>query len=469
MLLTISTTAKPATNLGYLLHKNPERLHEFNLAFGRAIVFYPEVTEDRCTAALVVEIDPIGLVRGRRGPAGEGRTLQQYVNDRPYVASSFLSVAIADVFGSALAGKSRERPELVNTVMPFEATVSVVRSRGAGGEDLLRKLFEPLGYQVGVERHALDEAFPDWGESPYFSLKLAAAKTLKELLTHLYVLIPVLDNDKHYWIGDAEVEKLLRHGEGWLSAHPEKEAITRRYLKHRRTLIDDALAQLTDESGADSDDDLDVQPNEEEEVERKLSLNEQRLGAVIGVLKQTGANSVLDLGCGEGRLLSSLLSEKQFGQIVGMDVSHRSLEIAVDKLRFDRMPPLQKQRLKLIQGSLMYRDKRLENFDAAAVVEVIEHLDPPRFAAFERVLFEFAKPRSVIITTPNSEYNEKWETLPAGEFRHKDHRFEWTRQQFESWSNSAAERFDYTVRFVPIGPEDPTLGAPTQMAVFTAK
>jgi 3' terminal RNA ribose 2'-O-methyltransferase Hen1 len=234
-------------------------------------------------------------------------------------------------------------------------------------------------------------------------------------------------------------------------------------------LIDDALAQLTDESGADSDDDLDVQANEEEEVERKLSLNEQRLGAVIGVLKQTGANSVLDLGCGEGRLLSSLLPEKQFSQIVGMDVSHRSLEIAVDKLHFDRMPPLQKQRLKLIQGSLMYRDKRLENFDAAAVVEVIEHLDPPRFAAFERVLFEFAKPRSVIITTPNSEYNEKWETLPAGEFRHKDHRFEWTRQQFESWSNSAAERFDYTVRFVPIGPEDPTLGAPTQMAVFTAK
>ena len=467
MLLTITTTHQPATDLGYLLYKNPARVHDFKLTFGRAHVFYPEATEERCTAALIVEVDPIDLVRGRRGPAGDGRTLQQYVNDRPYVASSFLSVAIADVYGSALAGKSRERPELVTAPIPLEAVISVVRSR-AGGEELLRKLFEPLGYGVETRGYPLDEAFPDWGQSPYYSLKLTATKTLQELLTHLYVLMPVLDNDKHYWIGDAEVEKLLRHGEGWLAAHPEKETITRRYLKHRRNLIDEALAQLTTDEEPQSDEDSD-EPTDEEQIEEKISLNEQRLGTVLGVLKQTGATRVLDIGCGEGRLLSLLLREKQFTEIIGMDVAHHSLEIAADKLHLDRLPPIQKQRIKLIQGSLLYRDARLYGFDAAAVVEVMEHLDPPRFAAFERVLFEFAKPKSVAVTTPNAEYNVKWETLPGGEFRHKDHRFEWTREQFRTWADSISNRFGYDVRFLPIGPEDTSVGAPTQMAVFTKK
>jgi 3' terminal RNA ribose 2'-O-methyltransferase Hen1 len=468
MLLTITTTHQPATDLGYLLYKNPARVHEFNLTFGRAHVFYPEVSEERCTAALLVEVDPIGLVRGRRGPAGEGRTLQQYVNDRPYVASSFLSVAIADVFGSALAGKSRERPELATTALPFETSVSVVRSR-AGGKELLRNLFEPLGYCVETRRHPLDEAFPDWGESPYYSLKLTAMKTLQQLLTHLYVLMPVLDNDKHYWIGDAEVDKLLRHGEGWLAAHPERETITRRYLKHRRSLVDDALAQLTTDEEPQVDESDSNELTDEEQVEQKLSLNEQRLGTVLGVLKQSGAARVLDVGCGEGRLLSLLLQEKQFSELIGMDVSHRSLEIAADKLHLDRLPPIQKQRIKLIQGSLLYRDNRLSGFDAAAVVEVIEHLDPPRLAAFERVLFEFAKPHSVVITTPNAEYNVKWETLPAGEFRHKDHRFEWTREEFRAWADSISNRFGYDVRFVLVGPEDATVGPPTQMGVFTRR
>src|SRR6266576_878773 len=156
MLLTITTTHQPATDLGYLLRKNPARVQSFEQSFGVAHVFYPEATAERCTAALLLEIDPVGLVRNRRGPAGEGRSLQQYVNDRPYVASSFLSVAIADVFGSALAGKSKERPDLVATAIPLEASVSVVRSRGAG-EELLRKLFEPLGYTVEAQRHPLDQ------------------------------------------------------------------------------------------------------------------------------------------------------------------------------------------------------------------------------------------------------------------------------------------------------------------------
>jgi 3' terminal RNA ribose 2'-O-methyltransferase Hen1 len=464
MLLTITTTHRPATDLGYLLYKNPAKLQTFELAFGIAHVFYPEATEDRCTAALLLDIDPVGLVRNRRGPSGDGFSLEQYVNDRPYAASSFLSVAIAEVFGSALSGNSRERPELVSRKLPFVARIPVVPCRG--GEAMLRKLFEPLGYEVFVKPHALDEQFPEWGEGRYWAVELRAEITLHDLLSHLYVLIPTLDGDKHYWIGDDEVEKLLRHGAGWLAGHPEKEQIVDRYLKRRRHLTRQAMERLLDEDQPDPDETESAHADEEIAVERKISLNEQRLGAVMAVLTSSGAAKVLDLGCSTGNLLRLLLADRQFEQIVGMDVSHRALEIAADKLHLDRLPPMQKQRINLIQGSLGYRDKRLAGFDAAAVVEVIEHLDPPRLMAFERVLFEFARPKTAVITTPNVEFNVKFETLPAGKFRHQDHRFEWTRAEFQAWGENIARRFNYAVRFVPIGPVDAQLGSPTQMAIF---
>ena len=464
MLFTITTTHQPATDLGYLLHKNPARLHSFALAFGEAHVFYPEATAERCTAALLLDVDPVGLVRNRRGPAGEGGTLEQYVNDRPYVASSFLSVAISRVLGSALGGRSKGKPELAAAPIPLRAKISVLPCRG--GERFLRRLFEPLGYDVVATRHPLDEVFPEWGESQYYTVELSGKVRLQDLLTHIYVLIPVLDNEKHYWVGDDEVEKLLRHGTHWLASHPENEEITKRYLKYRRDLAKDALARLVDEESPEADVVEVVHNNEEEAVERTLNLNEQRLNSVIAVLKSTNAKRVLDLGCGEGKLLRVLLEDRAFEEIVGVDVSHRALQIANERLRVERMPTRQRERLKLMQGSLMYRDQRLKGFDAAAVVEVIEHLDQPRLAAFERVLFEFAKPNAVVVTTPNVEYNVRFESLPAGVFRHKDHRFEWTRAEFSEWAHKIGERYGYAVRFLPVGPEDETVGAPTQMAVF---
>lgn len=465
MLLTITTTHRPATDLGHLLRKNPARAQRFELSYGAAHVFYPEAAEERCTAALLLEVDPIGLVRNRRGPAGEARTLEQYVNDRPYVASSFLSVAIAEVFGSALSGRSKERPDLVDLAIPLAATIAVLPCRG--GETFLRRLFEPLGYAVQVVPQVLDEKFPEWGDSPYFTVTLEGTTPLRALLAHLYVLVPVLDNEKHYWVGDDEVEKLLRHGEGWLAAHPERELIARRYLKHRGDLVSDALGRLTDEDDPEPDRREEAHAQEEARIEERLSLNEQRLGAVVAALKSTGARRVLDLGCGEGKLVRELLKVSAFAEIAAMDVSHRALEIARDRLRFDRLPPKQQERLRFLHGSLMYRDERLAGYDAAAVVEVIEHLDPPRLAAFERVLFEFARPAAVVITTPNAEYNVKWETLPAGKFRHKDHRFEWTRAEFQSWAAAIRQRFAYDVRFLPVGPDDAAVGPPTQMAIFT--
>ena len=464
VLLTITTTHRPATDLGYLLYKNPAKSQSFDLSFGRAHVLYPEAAEDCCTAALLLDIDPVGLVRNRRGPSGEGFALEQYVNDRPYVASSFLSVAIAQVFGSALSGTSRERPELAKTPIPLAVRLSVLPCRG--GEVLLRRLFEPLGYAVAAARHALDERFPDWGEGPYYTVELAHTLTIHDLLSHLYVLVPVLDDDKHYWIGEDEVEKLLRHGAGWLPTHPEREQIVRRYLKHRRHLERQALAQLLEEDQREVEETEQHHAEEEEQVEAKISLNEQRLSAVIDALRNAGAKRVLDLGCAYGNLLRRLLADQQFEQIVGLDVSHRALEIAGERLNLERLPERQRQRIQLLHGSLIYRDKRLEGFDAAAVVEVIEHLDPPRLAAFERVLFEFTKPKTVVVTTPNVEYNVMFPTLPAGKFRHRDHRFEWTRGQFQEWAGGVAKRFGYDVRFLPVGPEDGVVGSPTQMGVF---
>jgi 3' terminal RNA ribose 2'-O-methyltransferase Hen1 len=463
MLLTITSTTAPATDLGYLLHKNPSRLQSFPLSFGQAHVFYPEAKNERCTAALLLDVDPVALVRNRRRP-GEGGTLDQYVNDRPYVASSFLSVAIARVLGSALAGRSKGRPELTEVRMPLEAKISVLPCRG--GEGFLRRLFEPLGYEIVATGHELDEKFLEWGASSYYTVELRGNVRLQDLLTHLYVLVPVLDNEKHYWVGDEEIEKLLRHGSGWLASHPEKEEITKRYLKYRRDLAREALARLVDEESPDPDVTASVHNNEEEAIERPLNLNEQRINAVMAALKSCGPKRLVDLGCGEGKLLRALLEDRSIDAIVGLDVSHRALQIAQERLRLDRMPTRQRERLKLIQGSLMYRDKRLAGHDAATVIEVIEHLDQPRLTAFERVLFEFAKPTTVVLTTPNVEYNVRFETLPAGKLRHKDHRFEWTREQFKLWSEGIAKQHGYEVRLLPVGPEDAAVGAPTQMAVF---
>jgi 3' terminal RNA ribose 2'-O-methyltransferase Hen1 len=451
MLLTITTTHSPATDLGYLLGKHPDRFQTFELSFGRSQVFYPEATTECCTAALLLEIDPVKLVRG------QGTSLSQYVNDRPYVASSFLSVAIAKVFRSALSGQCKDQPELATLAMPLCAKLAVLPCRG--GVDFLARLFEPLGYTVTATPHILDEHFPEWGNSAYFSVELNATTTVQALLSHLYVLIPVLDEDKHYWVGADEVEKLLRHGEGWLNDHPEKAQITQRYLKRQKSLAQSALEQL----GAEESPELAV---EEIAIEKPISLNQVRQETVLATLKKYQAKRSIDLGCGEGKLIALLAKDNFFEQIGGMDVSYRSIEYAQQRLDRIFLSAAQQQRVQLFQGSLTYRDRRLADYDAATLIEVIEHLDESRLAALARVVFEFARPKLVLVTTPNSEYNIKFENLAVGKFRHHDHRFEWTRGEFQTWATDICQRFNYTVSFTDIGSVDPDVGAPTQMAIF---
>ncbi|GMW03967.1 MAG: 3' terminal RNA ribose 2'-O-methyltransferase Hen1 [Candidatus Hydrogenedentota bacterium] len=463
MLLTITNMRSPATDLGYLLHKNPARMHSKELPFGNVHVFYPEASDIRCTAAILLDIDPVGLVRGRAGSQGEGM-LDQYVNDRPYVASSLLSVALGRMFAQTMAGKCKDKPEIVDTVFDLEVRIPVIRARK--DNDILAELFTPLGYEVEATPLPLDTHYPEWGMSDYYSLTLRAALRVCDLLCHLYVLIPVLDYEKHYYVGEDEVEKLLRKGDGWLESHPLRDWIVQRYLKHQRRLTHLALDRLTADEGADPDEVNSERNVEDVAAEAPVRLHELRLQAVLRVLQDSGATSVIDLGCGDGKLLRLLLAQTQFSRIAGTDVCMQSLLRATDKLNLDRMPEMKRERITLFHGSLMYLDDRFKGYEAAAVVEVIEHMDEPRLKAFEQIVFGQTKPGLVVVTTPNAEYNVLFPTLLPGTFRHRDHRFEWSRAQFHEWSNRVAQTNGYRVRFDPIGPEDSVCGPPSQMAIF---
>jgi len=447
VLLTLTTTRPPATDLGYLLVKHPGKVHSFDVPTGTAYVMYPEATEDRCTAALLLDVDPQRL-RAQR----DSFDLGQYVNDRPYAASSLLAAALAKVFRSALRGVSKDRPELAAEPIPLAVRVPVLR----GTAELATRLFEPLGWQVTAEPIPLEPAIG--GDSRYLDLRLTGTIRLADALNHLYVLLPVLDDAKHYWVAPDEIEKLLRSGEGWLAGHPEKVLIARRYLAHKRTLADSALKRL----------EIDDEPTAEEEAElpvvRRAPLAEQRRDAVLAALHDVEAARVLDLGCGGGALLTALVKDRRFTEIVGCDVSAKALELAARRLRLDRLPERQRDRIKIWQSALTYRDDRLRGYDAAVLMEVIEHVDPPRLPALEASVFGHAKPRAVVVTTPNAEYNVHYEGLTG--MRHSDHRFEWTRAEFQDWARRVAAAYGYRVSFRPVGEEDEITGAPTQMAVF---
>ncbi|NLN64357.1 MAG: 3' terminal RNA ribose 2'-O-methyltransferase Hen1 [Clostridiaceae bacterium] len=478
MLLTLTYRGNRATDLGYLLHKNPSRTQEFEMSFGRAYVFYPKAEETECSAALLIDLNPVDLVRGKVGSTEGG--LFDYINDRPYVASSFMSTALSKVYSTAMSGRCNSRPELAASPLDLEASITMLTCRGDA--ELVHRVFEPLGYTVSFQSFVLDDKFPEWGNSDYVDLTIRGKVKLCDLLNHLYVLIPVFDKQKHYWMSEDEVEKLLRHGKGWLSSHPEMKLITRRYFNRKKSFANRVIEQLLDaediesaieESSGEDEAILSEQETTELEAtalkakEKYISLNNQRLDAVVQAVRDCGAKSVVDLGCGEGRLLSRLIVENQITKLLGLDVSIFALERARERLHLDRIAEYKRDKVTLVQGSLTYRDKRIEGFDAACVVEVMEHMDIDRLPAFERVVFEFALPRTVIITTPNVEYNKNYERLSTDMMRHHDHRFEWTRAEFRAWSESICKRFGYSVSYTDIGDIDEEVGAPTQMGVFT--
>jgi 3' terminal RNA ribose 2'-O-methyltransferase Hen1 len=483
MLLTISTTARPATDLGWLLRKHPEHVQRFEQSFGTAWVFYPEASEERCTAALMLEVDPVRLARAFGRGSGDA-SLKQYVNDRPYAASSLLAVALGKVFSTARTGQSESRPELAAAAMPLDIELPAVPCKG--GPELVRALFAPLGWEVEAEAIPLPGFDAD---SRHVRVRLRGEARLSDALSQLYVLLPVLDDAKHYWVDIGEVDKLVRSGGDWLAAHPERGLITRRYLAHRRTFERAALTRLAEAEGTEEEVETPIEEEAalgagngaaaaggaaadpdaglaaDDEAARVVPLHRKRIEAVVETVRASGAASVIDLGCGSGKLLAKLLKERQFTRVTGVDVSARALDMAERALRLDRMPERTAERLALLQGSVVYRDKRFAGYDAAVLMEVIEHIDEGRLPAMERVVFGEARPRTVVVTTPNAEYNARY-GLESHEMRHTDHRFEWDRARFDAWANETAARYGYRVRIAGVGDADPEAGTPTQMGVF---
>lgn len=410
---------------------------------------------------MLIEVDSVELARGDQ----YGRW-SQYVNDRPYVTSSFLCRALTEFFATAMSGRSKERPELADTPIPLEFHLPVIKARG--GESLIKALFEPLGYSVEAEHLPLDPMFPEWGPGSYFSVRLTVTAHLKDALEHLYVLIPVLDDDKHYWVNKDEIDKLFRRGGEWLPAHPIREEITKRYLRHERILTRAALERLAEMDGVEDPDSAEQAADEKlEKLEAPISLHNQRLDAVVSALLESGSRRIVDLGCGEGKLIGKLIKKAEVKAVIGVDVSLSSLEKVKSRLRWDSLADKVKEKLTLIHGSVTYRDRDLEDCDAAALVEVIEHLDLERLKTMERVVFEFMRPKTVVVTTPNKEYNVLFVGMDQEQMRHGDHRFEWSRAEFEEWCKAIQEKFKYQYAITQIGSVDENLGGPSQMAVFS--
>ncbi len=463
-----------ATDLGFLLHKNPFNVHEFNLSFGKAHVFYPEASDEKCTAALFAELDGIDIVKNYRTPKGSNKELKQYVNDRPYTVNSFFTVALSRIYSTAMAGTCNKQPDLVAQQLPLTVSLPVLPSKG--GKTLIRNLFEPLGYEVIIDQYDFDAQLPEWGASPYFNVTLKQNIVLSELLTHLYVLIPVLDNDKHYWVGFDEVDKLIRNGKNWIPDHPQKNLIVARYLKKQGSLTRKALAELevektvlelVEEPVVDETLEQERQSQaKEDQLEKKVRLNDLRIQKIVETINSLDVSSIMDLGCGEGKYLREYLKIKKLHQITGIEVSTSVLDKAEQRLKIDRMPERVREKLALLQGSLTYKDQRLKNMDLATCIEVIEHIDEDRLDAFAESLFAFSKPKYAIITTPNVEFNVTFENMPEGKLRHNDHRFEWDRKTFQNWCDAICEKYNYEVSFDSIGEEHPEYGAPTQMGLF---
>ncbi|MBX2856117.1 MAG: 3' terminal RNA ribose 2'-O-methyltransferase Hen1 [Rhodobacteraceae bacterium] len=448
-----------ARDLGFLLHKHPDHLHVRDLPQGKGRMFFSSAAAEEATAVLHLEIDPVGLVRGK----GEGSgMLDQYVNDRPYVVNSLMSVALGRVLGQTLAGKSKERSDLASRALPLRLRLTPLAV--SGGAEIVRRLFSPLGYEIAIG--TLDNS----GRLEILDVSLSAEVRLSDLLTHVQVLIPVMDNATHYFVGPDEIEKLLAKGVGWLETHPEKELIVWRALRRRSELARPALDRLAEGVVEPLVHDAPQQETSAQDgealLERPTRLHDLRLNAVRDVVVEAGARSVLDLGCGEGRLLRLMMRERQIDKITGVDPSVRTLEAAARRLNLDEAGAALRERVQLMLGSLTYADRRWGGYDAAALVEVIEHVDPPCLSALELSLFDVARPKLVIVTTPNRDYNVLFDRMAAGELRHGDHRFEWSRAEFADWAQGVAERNGYTPEIRPLGPEDETVGAPSQMALF---
>ncbi|WNJ18733.1 3' terminal RNA ribose 2'-O-methyltransferase Hen1 [Pontibacter sp. G13] len=459
MILKITQYGGDPNTLGFLLHKHPDRVQSVSLPAGKATICYPVKEADRITMVLVLELDGHALARKARSHRKGDFALAQYVNDRPFVASSLMSTAIAQGFGSALNGRCKDHPEWVDLPLDLEVELPVLPAP-RGGVEMVQRWFNPLGYAVEAEAIPLDDDRPEWGESRYCRVRIRQQIPLRTLLRHLYVLIPAFDRNQHHYLAEDHLQKLLDKGGKWLANHPERTWIVGRYLAQAPNLRKKVQEVWMQEAQSEQ------AQTEPEPHDPRKSLHDIRLDWITNWVKGHAEESVADLGCGDGKLLMRLHPLAQIKRLVGLDLSTRDLHRARKRLRLEEHNRLN-QRVELLHGSLTYLDERIQGVSCAILSEVIEHLELDRLPEVEFHLFEFVKPKHVLITTPNAEYNVRFEQLEAGTFRHPDHRFEWTRAEFQQWADSICEQYAYTVDIQPIGDLDPEVGAPSQIAIFT--
>jgi 3' terminal RNA ribose 2'-O-methyltransferase Hen1 len=441
------------------------------MSFGEGYVYFQENPQGDNSLSLLVDVDPLATVQGR-GQLSHMDGL--YVNDRAYVPSSLLTSALTKAFGTALSGRCKERPELAST--PIDWTVSVPVVTSDWRTEILWSLFGPLGYEVRmahVEREGHRSSHPDVA-SDLTGVKLCTTATMREVLSHLVVLIQVLDQDNHRWLDEQDLDPFMRRVEGWLPEHPYGMFILKRALKHQKHLIKAVIAKfpaIVDSQARISSINSEMWDASqlEEYADQPLSLNRQRFAVVQELIERLQPRSLVDLGCGDGSFIGFLANGAllhPMERIIGMDVS--ASELARAKTRMEHLSSLPGRRtpVEWLLGSLLYRDPRIKGLDMAILIEVIEHIDPWRLPALERQVFGEGGYASIVVTTPNREFNLIYGLSEEHSLRHRDHRFEWTRQEFQEWVQKIASQYGYEWQIQGIGTVSLDHGSPSQMVLF---
>ena len=442
MLLTLACSGKDAPDLSWLLHKRPNRLQAFDLPYGKAFVFFPEYTETRSVVSLLLEINQEALNDLCKNKEGEF----QFVNPRQFLSSSLLSGAIGKVFSSAIKGICADKPELVNKEYDLELELTNFSCRLK--PEYVARIFKPLGYAI-----AFDNISSDFPREKLIvgNLRLKGKTNLKDLLSQLYILIPVFDRYLHFWIDEPQLQRFIRLTAGWLESHPEKRFILTEYFWPAADFKSRVLERFNAIPGLSSN-------------EKAQPLKIQRHEAIEATLAIHGAKTIIDLGCGEGSLIFYLLEQKKYAKIAGTDISAKNIESA--KKRIAGRPSRACREDDLFVSSLTYPDKRLRGYDAAVLSEVIEHFEINRMNTVMKNILGAAKPQIFIMTTPNRAYNNQFSGLADGAMRHPDHRYEFTEEEFTNFCRKNASAFGYEVELEPIGEISPEFGAPTLMGVF---
>lgn len=452
MQLTIKAIGENSRVISYLLSKNPSNLYDRDEKGSRVRLVYTAFTEEETELLIYVTPDPVELVRNSPNTFD----ITQYINDREFAVSSLFCSYIKSALATALNGKPKD-----DFIKWVDYKFDLILGFGPVASDLpdavIESIFTPIGYEVKIERGITDYSFKLKSRSSARYINLTGRQTLQNAIRHLFILIPVLDNYKHYYMDKSEVDKLERYGTGWLDDHPMRDLIIKRALKFKELISEVASPKKEDLLQGDSE------PVEESEI--KVRLNEQRYQTIVDIVtKLPQKETVVDFGSGEGKLsvrLGFIPGVKEVLAVEPSQVSQLRAIRKIDKVRSSEgfVAPTQ------VWGSLFYFDTRLCDKDVMILSEVIEHIDEYRLAPIIETVFAQYSPKTLIINTPNYEYNVVFEM--KDNLRHSDHRFEWTREQFSLWCKELGARYNYSVNIGGIGEEDTDHGFPTQIAIFS--